>query len=103
VNLVARLHAERPVGKPILLSSHMDVVQANAADWTFDPYSGEVADGYIYGRGTLDMKGMGSSSTRAARGCAASSAPATSSRCRSARNAADWSVRPIGCELSIFT
>lgn len=59
VNLLARLPAEQPVGKPLLLSNHMDVVQAVAADWTFDPYSGEVADGYVYGRGALDMKGMG--------------------------------------------
>src|SRR5215212_9756968 len=59
VNLVARLPAREPVGKPLLISNHMDVVQAVAADWTFDPYSGEIADGYIYGRGTLDDKGMG--------------------------------------------
>jgi acetylornithine deacetylase/succinyl-diaminopimelate desuccinylase-like protein len=59
VNLAAWLRAERPVGKAIALSSHMDVVQAVAADWTFEPFSGEVADGYVYGRGTLDMKGMG--------------------------------------------
>src|SRR5215210_5228875 len=59
VNLVARLTAKNPVGKPMLLSSHMDVVQAVAADWTFDPYSGEISNGYIYGRGTLDDKGMG--------------------------------------------
>jgi acetylornithine deacetylase/succinyl-diaminopimelate desuccinylase-like protein len=59
VNLVARMSAADPVGKPLLLSNHMDVVQAVAADWRFDPYSGEVADGYVYGRGALDMKGMG--------------------------------------------
>ena len=59
VNLVARLRAENPTDKPVLLSSHMDVVQAVAADWTFDPFSGEIAAGYVYGRGTLDMKGMG--------------------------------------------
>jgi acetylornithine deacetylase/succinyl-diaminopimelate desuccinylase-like protein len=59
VNLVARLTAKNPVGKPLLLSSHMDVVQAVASDWTFDPYSGEISDAYIYGRGTLDDKGMG--------------------------------------------
>jgi acetylornithine deacetylase/succinyl-diaminopimelate desuccinylase-like protein len=59
VNLLARLKAENPVGKPLLISNHMDVVQAVASDWTFDPYSGEVADGYVYGRGALDMKGMG--------------------------------------------
>lgn len=59
VNLVARLHADKPIGKPLLLSSHMDVVQAVADDWRFDPYSGEVADGYVFGRGSLDDKGMG--------------------------------------------
>ena len=59
VNLASWLRAERPVGKAIALSSHMDVVQAVASDWTFDPFSGEIADGYVYGRGTLDMKGMG--------------------------------------------
>src|SRR6266536_6461343 len=57
--VVVCLHAEKPVGKAIALSNHMDVVQAVAADWTFDPFSGEVADGYVYGRGALDMKGMG--------------------------------------------
>jgi acetylornithine deacetylase/succinyl-diaminopimelate desuccinylase-like protein len=59
VNLVAKLKATNPVGKAFLLSSHMDVVPAVASDWTFDPYSGEIANGYIYGRGTLDDKGMG--------------------------------------------
>jgi acetylornithine deacetylase/succinyl-diaminopimelate desuccinylase-like protein len=59
VNLVARVKAARPVGKPLLLSHHMDVVQAVAADWRFDPFSGEVADGYVFGRGSLDDKGMG--------------------------------------------
>src|SRR5437660_11449745 len=46
VNLLARLQATSPVGKPLVLSNHMDVVQAVAADWRFDPYSGEIADGY---------------------------------------------------------
>ena len=59
VNLVARLSAKNPVGKPLVLSNHMDVVQAVAADWRFDPYSGEIADGYVYGRGALDDKSMG--------------------------------------------
>src|SRR5215212_3784440 len=59
VNLASWLRAERPQGKAVALSSHMDVVQAVASDWTFDPFSGEVADGYVYGRGALDMKGMG--------------------------------------------
>lgn len=59
VNLLARLRSDAPLGKPLVLSNHMDVVQAVAADWTFDPYSGEVANGHVYGRGALDMKGMG--------------------------------------------
>ena len=59
VNLVARLRAANAVGKPLLLSHHMDVVQAVAADWRFDPFSGAVADGYVFGRGSLDDKGMG--------------------------------------------
>jgi acetylornithine deacetylase/succinyl-diaminopimelate desuccinylase-like protein len=59
VNMACWLRAERPRGKAIALSSHMDVVQAVASDWTFDPFSGEISDGYVYGRGTLDMKGMG--------------------------------------------
>jgi acetylornithine deacetylase/succinyl-diaminopimelate desuccinylase-like protein len=59
VNLVARLSARNPRGKPLLLSNHMDTVQAIAEQWRFPPFSGEVADGYIYGRGTLDDKGMG--------------------------------------------
>jgi acetylornithine deacetylase/succinyl-diaminopimelate desuccinylase-like protein len=59
VNLVSRLSADKPVGKPLLLSHHMDVVQAIAVDWRFDPYSGEVADGNVFGRGSLDDKGMG--------------------------------------------
>jgi len=59
VNLVARLKATHPTGKPLLLSHHMDVVQAVAADWRFEPFSGEVADGYVFGRGSLDDKGMG--------------------------------------------
>ena len=49
VNLVARLTAKNPVGKPLLISSHMDVVQAVAEDWTFDPYSGEIASGQAAG------------------------------------------------------
>jgi len=59
VNLVARLSAANPEGKPLMLSNHMDVVQAIPEDWRFPPFSGEVADGYVYGRGTLDDKGMG--------------------------------------------
>jgi len=43
-------------GKPILLSAHMDVVTANPKDWTRDPFALIEENGYLYGRGTADMK-----------------------------------------------
>jgi len=43
-------------GQPLLLHGHLDVVPANAADWRVDPFSGEVQDGYLWGRGAVDMK-----------------------------------------------
>jgi acetylornithine deacetylase/succinyl-diaminopimelate desuccinylase-like protein len=54
-NLVARL---RGAGNapPLLLQGHVDVVPAKG-DWTHPPFGGEIADGYIWGRGALDMKG----------------------------------------------
>ena len=42
----------------LLLLSHIDVVAANPAEWTVDPFAGVVKDGYVYGRGAYDMKGM---------------------------------------------
>ena len=42
----------------LLLLSHLDVVAANPAEWSVDPFDGTVKDGYIYGRGAYDMKGM---------------------------------------------
>ncbi len=44
---------------PLLLLSHMDVVGAVASDWKVDPFSGVIKDGYVWGRGTVDCKGMG--------------------------------------------
>jgi acetylornithine deacetylase/succinyl-diaminopimelate desuccinylase-like protein len=45
--------------RPIILLSHLDVVPANAAEWSVPPFSGEVRDGYVYGRGAIDCKGVG--------------------------------------------
>ena len=41
---------------PLLVHGHLDVVPANAADWQVDPFSGEVKDGCVWGRGAVDMK-----------------------------------------------
>jgi len=44
--------------KPVLLLAHMDVVPAQRDQWTVDPFAGVVRDGYVYGRGAIDDKGM---------------------------------------------
>ena len=54
-NLVARIPG-RGDGKRLLLLSHTDTVLADPEEWTVDPWSGDVADGAIWGRGALDMK-----------------------------------------------
>jgi acetylornithine deacetylase/succinyl-diaminopimelate desuccinylase-like protein len=43
----------------VILLNHIDVVPAEAGQWSFNPFGGEVKDGLIYGRGALDMKGQG--------------------------------------------
>lgn len=55
-NLVARLRAKRPTNRPILLLSHIDVVEAKPEDWTLPPYSFVEKDGNFYGRGVADNK-----------------------------------------------
>ncbi len=45
-----------PSASPLLIHGHLDVVPANADDWTYDPFAGEVADGCVWGRGAVDMK-----------------------------------------------
>ncbi|GAA2653420.1 M20/M25/M40 family metallo-hydrolase [Streptomyces aculeolatus] len=55
---VARIEGEDSSRPALLIHGHLDVVPANAADWTHDPFSGEVADGCVWGRGAVDMKDM---------------------------------------------
>jgi acetylornithine deacetylase/succinyl-diaminopimelate desuccinylase-like protein len=57
-NLYARLRGNG-TKKAIALVHHMDVVPAAPASWSVDPFSGVVKDGYIWGRGAIDMKGNG--------------------------------------------
>jgi acetylornithine deacetylase/succinyl-diaminopimelate desuccinylase-like protein len=56
-NLVARVRG-RGEGSRLLLLSHTDTVLADAGEWSVDPWSGEVRDGHVWGRGALDMKGQ---------------------------------------------
>src|SRR5256885_1399056 len=55
-NLYARLAGDGS-SRPIILLNHMDVVLASPDYWSVDPFSGLTKDGYIWGRGSLDMKG----------------------------------------------
>ncbi|MFI8100358.1 M20/M25/M40 family metallo-hydrolase [Streptomyces sp. NPDC086023] len=57
-NVVARLAGTDPDAPALLVHGHLDVVPAEAADWTVDPFSGEVRDGVVWGRGAVDMKNM---------------------------------------------
>jgi acetylornithine deacetylase/succinyl-diaminopimelate desuccinylase-like protein len=56
-NLVGRIPG-RARGPRLLLLSHTDTVLADAAEWSVDPWSGELRDGHVWGRGALDMKGQ---------------------------------------------
>ncbi|MEO8289104.1 MAG: M20/M25/M40 family metallo-hydrolase [Chloroflexota bacterium] len=54
-NLIARLKG-RGDAPPFLMQAHVDVVTTANQDWQHDPFGGELIDGYVWGRGTLDMK-----------------------------------------------
>jgi acetylornithine deacetylase/succinyl-diaminopimelate desuccinylase-like protein len=58
-NLVVRLHGRSTGKKPILLLSHIDVVEANAEDWTLPPFQFIEKDGTFFGRGVADDKDEG--------------------------------------------
>lgn len=64
-NLLARLRGAQP-GPTLGLLGHTDTVLADAADWSHDPWSGELADGFLWGRGAIDMKSQVAAETIAA-------------------------------------
>lgn len=64
-NLVARLRGVAD-GPTLCLLSHVDTVLATPADWTHDPWSGDLADGCVWGRGALDMKSQTAAEVAAA-------------------------------------
>ena len=55
-NLVVRYHGNGKGGRPILMICHLDVVEARRSDWTTDPFQFVEKDGFVYGRGTQDVK-----------------------------------------------
>jgi acetylornithine deacetylase/succinyl-diaminopimelate desuccinylase-like protein len=57
-SIVARVHGDGSGGEPLLLLSHLDVVPADPEGWSHDPFGGDLADGYVWGRGAIDMKAM---------------------------------------------
>jgi acetylornithine deacetylase/succinyl-diaminopimelate desuccinylase-like protein len=57
-NVVARLAGADSQRGALLIHGHVDVVPADASEWTVDPFSGAVRDGYVWGRGAVDMKDM---------------------------------------------
>jgi acetylornithine deacetylase/succinyl-diaminopimelate desuccinylase-like protein len=57
-SVVTRWTGSDPGRDALLLHGHLDVVPAQAADWSVDPFAGEVRDGCIWGRGAVDMKDM---------------------------------------------
>jgi acetylornithine deacetylase/succinyl-diaminopimelate desuccinylase-like protein len=57
-NVIARLPGSDTSRPGLVLHGHIDVVPANAADWSVDPFAAEIRDGMIWGRGAVDMKNM---------------------------------------------
>ncbi|GAB3881397.1 M20/M25/M40 family metallo-hydrolase [Terrabacter terrigena] len=57
-NVVARIAGTDPHQDALLVHIHLDVVPADPSAWTVPPHAGEIRDGYVWGRGTVDMKNM---------------------------------------------
>jgi acetylornithine deacetylase/succinyl-diaminopimelate desuccinylase-like protein len=57
-NVIARLPGADPDRGALLVHGHLDVVPADASEWSVHPFSGAVQDGYLWGRGAVDMKDM---------------------------------------------
>jgi acetylornithine deacetylase/succinyl-diaminopimelate desuccinylase-like protein len=57
-NVVARIEGTDPSADALLVHGHLDVVPAQAEDWSVHPFSGEIRDGVVWGRGAVDMKNM---------------------------------------------
>ncbi len=57
-SVISRVEGRDPSRAPLLIHGHLDVVPADPADWRVHPFSGEIVDGCLWGRGAVDMKDM---------------------------------------------
>ncbi|MFO8017493.1 MAG: M20/M25/M40 family metallo-hydrolase [Promethearchaeia archaeon] len=57
-NIICRWHGSDPDAKSLLLLAHLDVVPADPSNWERDPFSGDIDEKYVWGRGAVDCKGM---------------------------------------------
>ncbi|MGH3243028.1 MAG: M20/M25/M40 family metallo-hydrolase, partial [Spirillospora sp.] len=55
-NIVARVAGTDPDASALLIQGHLDTVPADATAWSRHPFSGDIADGHVWGRGAVDMK-----------------------------------------------
>jgi acetylornithine deacetylase/succinyl-diaminopimelate desuccinylase-like protein len=55
---IARVQGTDSSRAPLLIHGHLDVVPADAGEWSVDPFAGEIKDDYVWGRGAIDMKHM---------------------------------------------
>jgi acetylornithine deacetylase/succinyl-diaminopimelate desuccinylase-like protein len=57
-SVITRMEGEDPSREALLIHGHLDVVPADASEWSVDPFGGEIVDDMLWGRGTVDMKDM---------------------------------------------
>ena len=55
-SLIARIAGSDPDAGALLVHAHLDVVAVEEKDWTLPPFAADIEDGFLYGRGTIDMK-----------------------------------------------
>ncbi|MCJ7673165.1 MAG: M20/M25/M40 family metallo-hydrolase, partial [Acidimicrobiia bacterium] len=71
-SLVARIEGSDPTAPSLLLMGHTDVVPVNAEGWSREPFSGDLVDGFVWGRGAVDMLNITASQAVAFRNLARS-------------------------------
>ncbi|HZC26505.1 MAG TPA: M20/M25/M40 family metallo-hydrolase, partial [Actinopolymorphaceae bacterium] len=57
-NVVTRIPGRDPSAEALLVHAHLDVVPADPSEWSVPPFDGEIKDGFVWGRGAIDMKDM---------------------------------------------